>query len=915
MRNIFKFFGMDEGKELSMRLVNLISLYIQIVCLLGMVILYRLGVDSTLLGTVLLFMFAAGGIWIYSYYTERYTFASYAFCFLLNLAMFPLLFILGGGLYSGMPILFLGGYALTFVLLDGYALCVTVLITIVWDMFVMAYSYYYPHRIIYLTQTRTMIFDIILCFIFAITIAVLVLWMYASIYRTMRASILESGRSIEESGNVKNRFLANMSHELRTPMNAILGMAELLERGESGKDISFETSLIKDSAFSLLNTINNVLIFSQLDSEKMALRPAQFHFNKLLKDLIYTVNMELEEKNTKFFADIDTDIPDVLYGDEARIRQVFQYVLLNAVSESDDGRVSLELTYRNNPKTNSITLFARVSDTGAGLTDDERASVFNSFEIYDSKKYSHLKKIGLELTICKGILELMGGSIRVESINNVGTSVFFQFDVFYAEKNPIISVKRGNTARALLYVLHSSRTRGWTDVFNQFGLLPDIASTYAAFDMKLRDRRYDYIFVSDYAYSSVENLLASYGCQERTYVVTDYAHVYGDFGKCRVLRRPVCTLNLAEVINGTWNPEDYQDMHYMKQFEAPDAKILLVDDNMVNLKVMVGLLSRYKISPYTASSGKEALAKCRSEKFDLLFLDQLMPEMDGPSTLHAIREQLDERYKTIPAICMTASFGEDIRDDMIRQGFQDYLAKPIRSKFLDAILNNFLPAELIIVKEKEEKLQQMPSPVQAAVPGLSTDIGLMRTGGDEKVYGAILNTYLTEGKRKIEDILDEHEKGDLSMFIINVHAVKGSSAGIGGMEVSELFKELELAGKAGDMDVIEDKLPGAIRKYEELLEIVHGYLADNNMLESDDGGLGELAEEEFPMETMLAVKEYLENFNTELLEGAVEEWSGHNYGDEVNNYISGIKKAVDNFDYDRALEFVDEFIEVFLDDN
>ena len=122
MHNIFKFFGMDEGKELSMRLVNLISLYIQIVCLLGMVILYRLGVDSTLLGTVLLFMFAAGGIWIYSYYTERYTFASYAFCFLLNLAMFPLLFILGGGLYSGMPILFLGGYALTFVLLDGYAL-------------------------------------------------------------------------------------------------------------------------------------------------------------------------------------------------------------------------------------------------------------------------------------------------------------------------------------------------------------------------------------------------------------------------------------------------------------------------------------------------------------------------------------------------------------------------------------------------------------------------------------------------------------------------------------------------------------------------------------------------------------------------------------------------------------------------
>ncbi len=913
MGKFFRLFDVDEGRQMSMRLVNLISLYIQVLSVAGLFVFYKLGVAPALLGAVLIFMFITGGIWVYSYFSKRYTVAAYALCFLLNIIMFPMLFILGGGLFSGMPIMFLGGYTLCFILLDGIPLVVTVVITAVWDMFVMAYSYYYPHRIIYLSQNSTMAYDIMFCFLSSTMVIVLVLWAYSGVYKMMRASILESGRSIEESGNVKNRFLANMSHELRTPMNAILGMAELLERGESGRDISFETTLIKDSAFSLLNTINNVLVYSQLDSGKMELRPQQFHFKKLLKDIIYTVNMELAEKNTKFFADIDTEIPDLLYGDEVRIRQVFQYILLNAVNETDDGRVAMKLTFRNNPKTNSITLFARVSDTGSGLTDDEKASVFNSFEIYDSKKYSHLKKIGLELTICKDILELMGGNIRVESINNVGTSVFFQFDIFYAEKAPIISVTRGNTARALIFVQHSSRTRGWTEVFGQFGLLPDIVSTYAAFDMKLRDKKYDWIFVSDYTYASVENLLTSYGCQDRTYIVTDYAHVYGDFGKCRVMRRPICSINLEEVINGTWKAEDYQDMHYMKQFEAPDARVLVVDDNMVNIKVMNGLLSRYKISPFTAGSGKEAISKCRDEQFDLIFLDQLMPEMDGPTTLHQIREIGDEKNKTVPIICMTANIGEDVKDDMIRLGFQDYLGKPIRVKYLDAILDNFLPTDLVKVKEKSEK--QKTAPAVTAAPGLSVDVGLMRTGGDEEVYGAILNTYLTEGQKKIEDILDEHENGDLPMFIINVHAVKGSSAGIGGMEVSELFKELEMAGKAGDMDTINEKLSPAIDKYKELLELVKKYLAGHNMLESDDAELDKLEEEEFPADTMYAVRDYIEEFNTSLLEGAVEEWGSHNYGEEVNNYLAGIKKAVDNFDYDRAAEFVDEFIEVFLDDN
>lgn len=913
MYKLFRLFKTDEEENVAYKMLNIIFLYITVFCVLGYLVFSMNNFSYYLKMAIALAIIIIVGLWGISVVVKSYNTFAVILSYIMNIIVLPLFFVFGGGIYSGAPLLFVGGYIITFILLNGIQLIAAVAVESIWYIFVFSFAYYYPERINIVSQGHPLFIDIVTCFIATVIITILVMRIYDSIFRKLKNSIEQSKKTVENTGAVKSRFLANMSHELRTPMNAILGMAELLERDERAAKVAFEIGMIKESAFSLLSTINNVLMYSKLDSKKLELIPQQFHFGKLLRDVIYTINMEIEKKNIQFVTDIDPAIPDVFYADESRIREIFHYILFNAVKDTDDGRIMMEVKFKKNPKRNNITIFARVSDTGTGLAEDEKNAIFNSFEIYDSKRYSQLKRIGLELTICRDLLALMNGNIRIDSINGVGSTVYFQFDVFNAERTPIVPDREIKNEKALVYVERDSRTAVWNDLLNQFGIVPDIVSTYAAFDVRLKEKRYNYIFVPEVSFPNLENLITSYSLEEITYVTTDYRHVYGDFGKCRILRKPISCLNVSEVMLGTWNPANYRDIESKDTFEVNGANVLVVDDNMVNLKVAVGLLQKYGINAAIASSGKEAIDKCERELFDLILLDQMMPQMDGIETLAKLRESVEPHYHKVPVICMTATIGTEIREDMLRAGFQEYLAKPIKIRYLENVLKTFIPQEKIIYRTKNDKSEKnkSDSSVQDFAPGLSVDAGLARMGGDENIYADILNTYLKEGAQKIEDILSEHESGDLPLFVINVHAVKGSSASIGGLEVSELFRQLEMAGKGNDTRFIEEHLDNAIEKYRTLLDDIHAYLETKGKLEIDENQAEDIEEEDFPMETMRAMAEYLENFETEFCEGVVEQWSGHNYGDEINNYIQGIKRACESYDYDRAAEFVNEFLEVF----
>lgn len=943
----------DSEKSIKERTFNLLLLFVGVSAVVGMTFFIQRGINSSLILVLFLLLLFDVAIYFIQRKINNLQLMSVVVVYLINLIISPLLFLFGGGIKSGMPLIFAGGYIVTYLLIDGYLMVVTAFIISVWHALVITHSFYMPSYIQYVFTDVDFVVDLVLCLIVDAFIVTMIWIVYQGVYKRVRFNLIEASKRIEQAGIVKSRFLANMSHELRTPMNAILGMSELLEKKEGTSSIAYEAGLIRESAYALLTTINNVLSYSKLESGKDYLILNQFHFSQLISDVVYAVNMEIEHKpRVSLMVSVDPDIPDVLYGDDVKLRKIFSYILFAAVRNTDEGRVNLDVKYNLDKSNNAVSLRVKISDTGYGLSDDEQESIFSSYEIYDTRKDSQLRRIGLELTICRFLIEMMNGHINVSTIEGVGTLVTFDVNLFSVERTPIVNTKAINNKRVLVYANMSSRISAWTKLFDQFSIVPDFVNSYMGFEAALKGRNYDVILISDYIFDQVKGLISAYSIYDKTYVITDLAMAYGDFEKCRIVRRPVYSIPLNEILSGGWKEENYIGSKTRESFSAPDAKILVVDDNIVNVKVAQSILDEYEINTYISTSGRDAIEKIKSTKFDMVLLDQMMPEMDGIETLKHIRGLSDIDARQVPVVCLTANMGQDVKEELLKVGFQDYLAKPIKVRYLEEILRTYLSSDMIIPKKVENhnvsnvvasdttKTENNDSSgdgvnisgvntemsAEAFPPGLTEQRGLMQMGGDQSTYNLILNTYYKDCGEKLKTIPKMFEDGDIKLYSITVHAVKGSSASIGALEVSELFRQLEMASKGGDLEFCKEHMPHALDKLEEILGIVKEYLIEKNDF-TDPNAPIEInlskndekapAEDEIKSEESASASEFdkailtrlvndIDKINFDDSDRIIEELISSDYGEEINEKIKQIKNAYDDFDYVTVKDIVKE---------
>ncbi len=891
---------------IRVRVLDTIIMYVEIMnCVTLFFFNSSGGADShVFIIMVVVYMVFAALVWAFSHMRENYRAPVDVFVFLTQFVFMPAFFIFSGGFMSGTPFFFVGGFIIMFSLLRGWKLFIGMAFSSIWYIFVTGFTYYYPSSVMEVEMNLSLERRILYCFIGTAVLAVMVTAVYSGFFQRLNVSIEESKRLIELNGKVKSKFLANTTLELKNPMNVILAMTNILERDSDDEAVNMDISMIKRSSFSLLNMINNVLSYAAFESKSIAQEKEQFHFGALLKDLIYTVSMELSDKNVLLYTNIDPDIPDVLYGDISRIRSVFKYILNNCIRNTSDGRIIIDVGYEPDKEKNSVRIFVRLADTGEGFTEDEQRAIFNSFEIYDSRKYSQLKAAGLELTICRSILNLMNGHISIDSINGIGTATSFDFEVYMVEKTPIVPREDVDHIRVLVCSPDNSRSSQCVYLFGQFALVPDIVNTPAAFESMLKENEYSHIFVYDELVDKVNEFISNYGYSEKTYVLTDYKHKFGDFSNMRILRLPINVLNLSEALYDTWKSVDYLSTIDQRSFVAPDASVLIVDNSMMDLHMLSSFLEKYEIRPTLAVSGKEALDKCMLHSFDLILLNQSMPGTDGIATLGMIRELPGGRCANTPIICMSSTIGLEMKDSLTAKGFQDVLTKPVRSGPLENVIKLYLPESMLV--ESNEGRENSGGEVSL----LSVKKGLVHTGGDEKAYHDILNTYYTEGQDKIDLIMRQYAERIWDLFEISVHAVKGASAGVGAVLVSDTFRQLESAARNKDISYIESHLDKAIAMYRAVLDEVREYLISKDSFKQQEKDK-DLPLEEFDIQEMHRIREYLDSFMTLELEELLEELNGHNYGEEINSYIGSISRACDSFEYDTALELADEFLEVW----
>jgi signal transduction histidine kinase/CheY-like chemotaxis protein/HPt (histidine-containing phosphotransfer) domain-containing protein len=649
--------------------------------------------------------------------------------------------------------------------------------------------------------------------------------------------IMEARLEAERAANAKSNFLANTSHEIRTPMNAILGMAELLLRKDIAPDVYEDALSIKQAGSNLLAIINDILDFSKIESGKLEIVPAEYLFASLINDVISIIRMRIAEKPILFIVDSDPKLPGKLKGDEVRIRQILLNLLSNAVKYTRSGHITFTITGKAGD--GQILLTITVADTGIGIKEENMTSLFGEFVQFDSHKNRGVEGTGLGLAISRNLCRLMGGDITVESRYGEGSVFTATLPQQVEDEAPLASVDAPETKPVLLYEGKEpyalSLIRSLENLAVPVRALHEPEDLYRELERSQNaGQPYSFVFASADVTEKILVLLKTLklrtnGRQPVPVALSDVVEI-SSFQNVAIISMPAYVLSLANVLNGK------QTVSFQEKpsaaFIAPDAKILIVDDSITNLTVARGLLAIYRMDIHVCTGGMEAVNLVKKNSYDMVFMDHMMPEMDGLEATDAIRALEGDYFKNIPIVALTANAVSGMKEMFLERGFNDYLPKPIEIAKLNELIRKWIP------KDKQQKASgettARPSESTIKIPGIDAARGIAMTGGTEEGYRKVLTSFCKDALIRLSTLKDPPDEQALSLFTTNVHALKSAAVTIGAVDLSSEAAELEALslaiakdiGKSGDMDRITEKLPGFCVFLKDTVEHIRGALAE-----------------------------------------------------------------------------------------
>jgi signal transduction histidine kinase/CheY-like chemotaxis protein/HPt (histidine-containing phosphotransfer) domain-containing protein len=644
----------------------------------------------------------------------------------------------------------------------------------------------------------------------------------------------------DKENKYKSDFLATMSHEIRTPLNAIIGMSELALR-ETPASTSLSESLISISqaGSNLLSIINDVLDMSKIESGNFKLTLAQYSFSSLIENVINVIRVRFYNKSIQFFVNIDSRIPNELTGDEVRIRQILFNLLTNAVKYTINGFVRFTVT-GDRMDDHMISLRFEVSDTGIGIKKEDTQKLFGGFTRLDVQRNSNIEGTGLGLAITKRLCAEMGGDITVSSEYGKGSSFTVVIPQKYSEGAQLAMVNNPDAKGVILYSEYPLFVDSVSDTLRNLGVPVVDSDSPDHFLRELETGRHAFAFIPvgilNRAVALVQGLQLN-----TTLVLTIAPEENMPFSNLPVIPMPVYATPVANLLNGL--RQDRKEKKTTLGFTAPDAQILIVDDISTNLKIATGLLAPYQMKVDTCTNGDISVEMVKNKRYDIVFMDHLMPGTDGIEATARIRALEEGYFEQVPIVALTASALAGMREMFLSKGFSDYLAKPIEPDKLNALVNKWLPSN----KRRLSNTPVSGSPPQTvmehlrSVGGLDVEKGIIMCGGVEAHYRNVLAQYCRDAK-KILPTLRETLKNTADMknpegthagasplpwlqsFVIHVHALKSASASIGAEALSNDAKLLEKAGREGDLELIETHLEAFIQRFTEMVVRINGIL-------------------------------------------------------------------------------------------
>lgn len=508
----------------------------------------------------------------------------------MQILLFPISFFTAGGFYSGLPQWFVICFIYISITLEGRRRIVFYFLWVIETLLCYYVAFYYPQYVAQNTQGHYFFCSAFSVILVGILTSVLLVSLNR-LYEKENELSRRQKKEIEELNKAENNFFSSMSHEIRTPINTIIGLNEIILRGDIPEDVAENARNIQNASKMLLILINDILDLSKIKSKKMEIVNVSYETGTMFSEIINMIWIKAKEKGLEFRLHVDSSIPSMLCGDEVRIKQILINLLNNAVKYTDEGSITLSVRCER-LTLNRVRIWFSVQDTGQGVKKENIPYIFNAFKRVDEEKNRHIEGTGLGLSIVHQLVELMGGEISVNSVYTKGSTflVILEQDI-----------------------VDDKELGGFT------------------LDSHIRYREGD---------------------------------------------------------------------QYRQSFEAPNAHILVVDDNEMNLIVVKKLLAATKIQLDTALSGAECLQRTQTQYYDAILMDHLMPEMDGIQCLHALRTQPGGLCQNVPVLALTANAGSDNQLLYRKEGFSGYLAKPVSGALLEAAVSNILPRELVKFSEE-----------------------------------------------------------------------------------------------------------------------------------------------------------------------------------------------------------------------
>ncbi|QQO07604.1 ATP-binding protein [Breznakiella homolactica] len=716
----------------------------------------------------------------------------------------------------------------------------------------------------------------------------------------------------EDADKAKSEFLATMSHEIRTPMNAVKGLSELLSLTELDSVQRNYVDNVISASNTLLGIVNDILDFSKITANRIDFIEEAYEIKELVASLCNVINVKAEDKGLLLTVDIAPNLPSVLYGDEFRIKQILTNILTNAVKYTHKGFVRLSFDVER--KADSVVLICSVADSGIGIQAEDMPSLFEAFSRVNLQANRSILGTGLGLSIARQLAVTMGGEIDVQSVFGEGSIFTVRLPQKIVNGEPIAYVNDPWEKNVLL-IGAGPRSAYIVSMLESLGVK---GAARASHDIPGGLEAYTHCIFSDTVQGDVVRSLRGQMPECRFAILKDIRHAISMPGTHEtVLYTPLFVFSLASFLNqaGRQAEPAVSVKSSADELAVRDTILLVVDDNEINRIVSSEMLGSFQAQVICAEDGYQALELCQLQKFDIIFMDHMMPGKDGIETTREIRRGGGPNSET-PILALTANVVNNMKNLYLESGMNDCLSKPIELSDLESALTRWLPADKIVAAARVEKADRAGADSPPVVMsqndlisamdhfGLYSSDVMSELNGDFDTYVQRMKDASGVLSTLVPALKDEVANQNWTVFADDIMSLQSTLYGIGARDCAARSRQLSAAAQSGNIDYVHEdffSLMGNMYMLEQKLTVIVPVAQGGNLRELP------LGVPQYLHGCLEKLGRALEDSDAEDAMAQIAHTAGYSLDMDLDMALKAVKADLENNDFKAARAHYTEF--------